>query len=86
MNNLGHFPCSSDTLTIEVIGLMGMSRYSRIRKLGKGSREHDFLGELRKVLSFVTLEKVVKVGGGYLVMYLGVKNVRDVKLSFQFCL
>ena len=31
----------------------------------------------------MTVEKVIKVGEEYRVMYLGVKNVRDVKLIFS---
>ena len=42
LKKLGHLPCSREALIIEVMGVMRMSRYSRTRKVGQGSREHDY--------------------------------------------
>ena len=47
---LGHLPCSREALIIEVMGVMRMSRYSRTRKMGQGSREHDLVGDSRMIL------------------------------------
>ena len=46
---------------------MRISRYSRTRKEGQRSREHDLVGESRTILitlSSVTVEKEANVGGG----------------------
>ena len=47
---LGHFPCSREALIIAVMGVMRISRYSRTRKVGQGSSEHDLLGEVIMIL------------------------------------
>ena len=50
LKKLGHLPCSREALIIEVMGVMRMSRCSRRRKVGQGSREHDLVGESRMIL------------------------------------
>ena len=47
---LGHFICSREALIIEVMSVMRISRYSRIRKVGQGSSENDLLGEFIMIL------------------------------------
>ena len=67
LKKFGHLPCSREVLIIEVMGMMRLSRLSRTRKVGQGSREHDLLGELIMILvtsSSVTVEKVERIGGG----------------------
>ena len=63
LKKLGHFPCSREALIMEV---MRISRYSRTRKVGQGSSEHDLLGAFIVILvtwSLVTVEKVERTGG-----------------------
>ena len=50
LEKLGHFPCLREALIIEVMGVMRISRYSRTRKVGQGSSEHDLLGEFIMIL------------------------------------
>ena len=50
LKKLGGLPCSRDALIIEVMGVMRISRYSRTRKVGQGSREHDLAGESIMIL------------------------------------
>ena len=45
LKKIGHLPCSREALIIEVMGVMRISRYSRTRKVGLESREHDLPGE-----------------------------------------
>ena len=61
--NLGQLLCSNEALTIEVMGVIRMSRKSRTKKVGQGSREHDILGEFMMILETwfsVTVENVEK--------------------------
>ena len=45
LKKLGHVPCAREALIIEVMGVIRISRNSRTRKVGQGSREHDLVGE-----------------------------------------
>ena len=50
LKKVGHLPCSREALIFEVMGVMRISRYSRTRKVGQGSREHDFVEESTMIL------------------------------------
>ena len=45
LKKLGHVPCAREALITEVMGVIRISRNSRTRKVGQGSREHDLVGE-----------------------------------------
>ena len=65
LKKLGHVPCAREVLIIEVMGVIRISRNSRTRKVGQGSREHDLVGESSMILvtcSSVTAEKEANVG------------------------
>ena len=50
LKKTGQLPYSSEVLIIKVMGVMRMCRWSRTRKVGHGSREHDLLGEFIMIL------------------------------------
>ena len=57
LKKLRYFPCLSEALINEMMGVVRMSRQSRKRKVGQESRERDLLGD------FINLTQVIQLQG-----------------------